>query len=105
MNQRFPPAGFSEVASTSAPKTLYDCLPGATVMLRGQALYLGEFRQGIDSGAPRVHEHGNYALLWQSRAHYLDDLPYLILAASRSHQVAVPPPMTRDVVTALRKAA
>lgn len=67
MTQRFPPPDYAEVASTPAPKTLYDCMPGDTVMLRGQALYLGEFRQGVDSGAKRVRERGNY---WQSRADY-----------------------------------
>jgi len=87
MTQRFPPRGYAEVASTPAPKTLYDCLPGDTVMLRGQVLYLGEFRQGIESGAPRVRERGNYALLWKSRAHYTGGMPYLFLAASRSHHI------------------
>lgn len=90
MTQRFPPPGFAEVACTPAPKTLYDCLPGDTVVLRGQELYLGEFRQGVDSGAPRVRERGNYALLWQSRADHRGSQPYLILAASRSHQVTFP---------------
>lgn len=26
MTQQFPPPGYVEVASTSAPKTLYDCM-------------------------------------------------------------------------------
>lgn len=92
MTQRFPPPGYAEVASTPAPKTLYDCLPGDTVMLRGQVLYLGEFRQGVDAHAQQVRERGHYALLWQSRAHYVNDLPYAVLAASRSHQVAAVTP-------------
>lgn len=90
MTPPFPPPGYAEVASTPAPKTLYDCLPGDTVMLRGQALYLGEFRQGVDSTAKRVCERGDYALLWQSRAEHREGLPYLILAASRSHQITHP---------------
>lgn len=87
MTQRFPPPGYAEVASTPAPKTLYDCLPGDTVLLRGQALYLGEFRQGIAPRAAKVRAQGHYALLWQSRAHHVAGLPFLILASSRSHQV------------------
>jgi hypothetical protein len=89
MTQRFPPPGYAEVAAPPARKTLYECLPGDTVLLCGQVLYLGEFRQGIESGAKRVPARGNYALLWHSRADHRESQPYQVMAASRSHPITL----------------
>lgn len=72
---------FSE--SEGAPKTLWHCEIGDTVLTAGGERYVGAF-VGLD-GKPDPMKH--YAVLWPSKERFQSGEMWHSLAASRSHRV------------------